>query len=206
MARRSRRASASKKAKQSSKKKILRIDVTHTAVVPRDPVVTFRVLTDGRGELTSMELKGLPAHVDRIEPLGHRGTGLPENELRVTLRNGMSFDYRETSRTPGKFFGSEMTNFTGRATLFVSRVVSEWSLTPRAVSGNAIGYTAVTWTIKFYPRSSTARWITRLWLSLHWRHVSAKAMLVNLQRVAQIDQPKVRGTAPTASATAVRVT
>jgi hypothetical protein len=196
MSRKSRHASASKKVKKS-KKKTLRLEITHSAVVPRDPVVTFRVLTDGRGELTSMELKGLPAHVARIEPLGHRGTGLSEKELRVTLRSGMSFDYRETSRTPGKIFGSEMTNFTGRAALFVSRVVSEWSLTPRAVSGNAIGYTAVTWTIKFYPRSSTARWITRLWLSLHWRHASAKAMLANLQRVAEIDQPKVRGNTPT---------
>lgn len=196
MASSSQHSSASKKAKNSQKKKILRLEITHGAVVPRNPVVTFRVLTVGRGELTSMEMEGLPAHIDRIEPLGDRGTGLPENVLRVTLRNGMSFDYRETSRTPGKFFGSEMTNFTGRATLFVSRVVSEWALTPRAVSGNAIGYTAVDWTIKFYPRSPAARWIIRLWLSLHWRHVSAKAMLVNLKRVGDIDQPKVRGTTP----------
>jgi hypothetical protein len=196
MSRKTRHASASKKVKKP-KKKILRLEVTHSAVVPRDPVVTFRVLTDGRGELASLELAGVPAKIARIEPLGHRGTGLSEKELRVTLRNGMSFDYRETSRTPGKFFTSQMTNFTGRGALYLNRVVSEWTLTPQAVSGNAIGFTAVTWTIKFYPRGSTARWIMRLWLSLHWRHVSAKGMLFNLKRVAEIEQPKVRGNTPT---------
>ena len=107
----------------------------------------------------------------------------------------MSFDYRETSRTPGKFFASQMSNFTGRGTVFLHRVVSEWTLTPLAVPGNAIGYTTVTWTIKFYPRSSTARWVMRMWLSLHWRHVSAKGMSANLKRVAEIDEPSIRGDA-----------
>jgi hypothetical protein len=140
-----------------------------------------------------MAMKGSPARATRIEPLEDPGTGSPKKAARVTLANGISFDYRETSRTPGKFFGSEMTNFTGRGNVFLNRVVSEWSLTPRTVSGNAIGYTAVTWTIKFYARSPAARWIMRLWLSLHWRHVSAKGMMINLKRVAEIEQPKIRG-------------
>jgi hypothetical protein len=193
MARRSRRAYASKKAKQSSKKKILRLEITHSAVVPRDPVVTFRVLTDGRGELTSLDLVGAPAKTARIDKVADRGETFTEKAARVTLTNGISFDYRETSRTPGKFFASHMSNFTGRGSVFLHRVVSEWALTPLAVPGNAIGYTTVTWTIKFYPRSSTARWIMRLWLSLHWRHVSAKGMRANLKRVAEIDGPSILG-------------
>jgi len=198
MSREARHASASSKAKKSqksqkSKKKTLRLEVTHTAVVPRDPVVTFRVLTDGRGELTSLDLVGAPAKTARIGKVADRGETFTENAARVTLTNGISFDYRETSRTPGKFFASQMSNFTGRGSVFLHRVVSEWTLTPRAVPGNAIGYTTVTWRIKFYPRSSTARWIMRMWLSLHWRHVSAKGMRANLKRVAEIDGPSIRG-------------
>jgi hypothetical protein len=37
----------------------------------------------------------------------------------------------------------------------------------------------------------------RLWLSLHWRHVSAKGMMINLKRVTDIDQPNIRGNTPT---------
>lgn len=194
MSREARHAAASTKAKKS-KKKTLRLEVTHSAVVPRDPVVTFRVLTDGRGELTSLDLVGAPAKVARIDKVADRGETFSEKAARVTLTNGISFDYRETSRTPGKFFASQMSNFTGRGTLFLHRVVSEWTLTPLAVPGNAIGYTTVTWTIKFYPRSSTARWVMRMWLSLHWRHVSAKGMSANLKRVAEIDEPSIRGDA-----------
>jgi hypothetical protein len=178
------------------KKKVLRLDVTHSAVVPRDPVVTFRVLTNGRGELSSLELVGVPAKIARIDKVADRGPTFTENSARVTLTNGMSFDYREVSRTPGSFFASQMSNFTGRRTSYLTRVVSEWSLTPRAAPGNAIGHTAVTWTIKFYPRSAGARWIMRLWLSLHWRHVSAKGMLATLERVDDIAQPTVRGATP----------
>jgi hypothetical protein len=194
MSREARHAAASTKAKKS-KKKTLRLEVTHTAVVPRDPVVTFRVLTDGRGELTSLELVGAPAKVARIDKVADRAETSTENAARVTLTNGISFDYRETSRTPGKFFASQMSNFTGRGTLFLHRVVSEWTLTPLAVPGNAIGFTTVTWRIKFYPRGSTARWIMRMWLSLHWRHVSARGMSANLKRVAEIDEPSIRGDA-----------
>jgi hypothetical protein len=197
MARNSRRTSASNMAKDLLKKRTLRLEITHSAVVPRDPVVTFRVLNDGRGDLTSLDLVGAPTKAAHIDKVADRGATFTENAARVTLTNGMSFDYRETSRTPGKFFASHMSNFTGRGTLFLNRVVSEWTLTPLAVPGNAIGYTTVTWTIKFYPRSSAARWIMRLWLSLHWRHVSAKGMLANLQRVADIDLPKIRGNTPT---------
>ena len=193
MARRHRRSSASKRAKNTKKKKVLRLEVTHTAVVPRDPVVTFRVLTDGRGELTSLDLVGAPAKVARLGKVADRGETFTENAARVTLTNGISFDYREVSSVPGKFFASQMSNFTGRGTLFLNRVVSEWTLTPLAVPGNAIGYTTVTWTIKFYPRSPLARWIMRQWLSLHWRHASAKGMSANLKRVAEIDEPSVRG-------------
>jgi len=193
----SRHASTSKRAKKSPKKKVLRLEVTHTAVVPRNPVVTFRVLTDGRGELTSLAPAGVLEKVAQIDKVAHGRPASSENVDRVTLRNGMSFDYRETSRTPGKFFSSEMSNFTGPGDLFLTRVVSQWTLTPHAVSGNAIGSTAVTWTIKFYPRGSTARWILRPWLSLHWRHASAKGMLINLKRVTDIDQPNIRGNTPT---------
>ena len=194
MSREARHAAASTKAKKSKKKKkTLRLEVKHTAVVPRDPVVTFRVLTDGRGELTSLDLVGSPAKVARIDKVADRAETFTENAARVTLTNGISFDYRETSRTPGKFFASQMSNFTGRGTLFLHRVVSEWTLTPRAVPGNAIGFTTVTWRIKFYPRGSTARWIMRMWLSLHWRHASAKGMSANLKRVAEIDEPSIRG-------------
>jgi hypothetical protein len=194
MSREARHAAASTKARKSKKKKkTLRLEVTHTAVVPRDPVVTFRVLTDGRGELTSLDLVGAPAKVARIDKVADRAETFTENAARVTLTNGISFDYRETSRTPGKFFASQMSNFTGRGTLFLHRVVSEWTLTPLAVPGNAIGFTTVTWRIKFYPRGSTARWIMRMWLSLHWRHASAKGMSANLKRVAEIDEPSVRG-------------
>ena len=192
MSREARHAAASTRAKKS-KKKTLRLEVTHSAVVPRNPVVTFRVLTDARGELTSLDLVGAPAKTARIDKVADRGKTFTENAARITLTNGLSFDYRETSRTPGKFFASQMSNFTGRGTLFLHRVVSEWTLTPLAVPGNAIGYTTVTWTIKFYPRSSTARWIMRMWLSLHWRHVSAKGMRANLKRVAEIDGPSIRG-------------
>jgi hypothetical protein len=192
MSREARHAAASTKAKKS-KKKTLRLEVTHSAVVPRDPVVTFRVLTDGRGELTSLDLVGAPAKTARIDKVADRGETFSEKAARVTLTNGISFDYRETSRTPGKFFASQMSNFTGRGTLFLHRVVSEWTLTPLAVPGNAIGYTTVTWTIKFYPRSPLARLIMRQWLSLHWRHVSARGMSANLKRVAEIDEPSVRG-------------
>ena len=197
MARKSRRSPASTDAKKPRKKKVLRLEVTHTAVVPRDPVVTFRVLTDGRGELTCLALAGVPAKVAHIDKVANGRSAPTEHVERVTLRNGISFDYRETSRTPGMFFRSEMTNFTGLGSVFLNRVVSEWSLTPRAVSGNAIGYTTVTWTIKFYARSPAARWIMRLWLSLHWRHVSAKGMMINLKRVTDIDQPNIRGNTPT---------
>jgi hypothetical protein len=197
MSREARHAAASTKAKKSKKskkkKKTLRLEVTHSAVVPRDPVVTFRVLTDGRGELTSLELVGAPAKVARIDKVADRGETFTENAARVTLTNGISFDYREVSSTPGKFFASQMSKFTGRGTLFLNRVVSEWTLTPLAVPGNAIGYTTVTWTIKFYPRSPLARWIMRQWLSLYWRHVSARGMSANLKRVAEIDEPSVRG-------------
>ena len=194
MSREARHAAASTKAKKSKKKnKTLRLEVRHIAVVPRDPVVTFRVLTDGRGELTSLDLVGAPAKTARIDKVADRGETFTEKAARVTLTNGISFDYRETSRAPGKFFGSQMSNFTGRGSVFLHRVVSEWALTPLAVPGNAIGYTTVTWTIKFYPRSSTARWIMRMWLSLHWRHVSAKGMRANLKRVAEIDGPSIRG-------------
>lgn len=184
---------ASKSAKKSAKTKSLRIDVTHTAVVPRDPVVTFRVLTDGRGELTSLDLVGAPATVAQIDKVADRGATFTENAARVTLSNGILFDYREISRSPGKFFAAQMSNFTGRGTLYLTRVVSEWTLTPRAVPGNAIGSTVVEWRIKFYPRSTVARWIMRIWLSVHWRDVSAKGMSANLQRVAEIDAPSVGG-------------
>jgi hypothetical protein len=185
MSREARHAAASTKVKKSKKKnKTLRLEVTHSAVVPRDPVVTFRVLTDGRGELTSLDLVGAPAKTARIDKVADRGETFTEKAARVTLTNGISFDYRETSRTPGNFFASQMNNFTGRGSVFLHRVVSEWALTPLAVPGNAIGWTTVTWTIKFYPRSSTARWIMRMWLSLHWRHVSAKGMRANLKRFA----------------------
>ncbi|MCF8541022.1 MAG: SRPBCC family protein [Aurantimicrobium sp.] len=205
MARNSRRAYASKKAKQSSKKKILRLEITHSAVVPRDPVVTFRALTDGRGELTSLDLVGAPTKAAHIDKVADRAETFTENAARVTLTNGISFDYRETSRTPGKFFSSQMSNFTGRGTLFLNRVVSEWTLTPLVVPGNAIGYTTVTWTIKFYPRSPLARWIMRMWLSLHWRHVSARGMSANLKRVVEIDEPSVSVAArPAVSAIAGR--
>jgi len=192
MSQKSRHASVSKKVRKP-KKKTLRLEITHSAIVPRDPVVTFRVLTDGRGELTFLDLVGSPAKIARIDKVADRGETFSEKAARVTLTNGISFDYRETSRTPGKFFASQMSNFTGRGTLFLNRVVSEWTFTPRAVPGNAIGYTTVTWTLKFYPRSSTARWIMRMWLSLHWRHVSAKGMRANLKRVAEIDGPSIRG-------------
>jgi hypothetical protein len=43
--------------------------------------------------------------------------------------------------------------------------------------------------------ASTARWVMRMWLSLHWRHVSAKGMSANLKRVAEIDEPSIRGDA-----------
>jgi hypothetical protein len=191
----SRRASVSIKTKKSKKKK-LRLEITHRAVVPRNPVETFRVLTEGRGELTTVDLAGAPAKIARIERVPDRGPTFSRIAARITLTNGISFDYREVSRTPGEFFSSQMSNFTGRGTLFLKRVVSEWTLTPRAVSGNAIGHTTVTWTIKFYPRSSAARWIMHAWLSLHWRHVSAKGMLATLKRVAEIDQPTVRGETP----------
>jgi hypothetical protein len=194
MSREARHAAASTKAtKSKKKKKTLRLEVTHSAVVPRDPVVTFRVLTDGRGELTSLDLVGAPSKVARIDKVADRGETFTENAARVTLTNGISFDYREVSSTPGKFFASQMSNFTGRGTLFLNRVVSEWTLTPLAVPGNAIGYTTVTWTIKFYPRSPLARWIMRQWLSLHWRHVSARGMSANLKRVAEIDGPSILG-------------
>jgi len=194
MSREARHTSASRKVtKSKKKKKTLRLEVTHTAVVPRDPVVTFRVLNDGRGELTSLDLVGAPAKVARIDKVADRAETFTENAARVTLTNGISFDYRETSRTPGEFFASQMSNFTGRGTLFLHRVVSEWTLTPLAVPGNAIGFTTVTWRIKFYPRGSTARWIMRMWLSLHWRHASAKGMSANLKRVAEIEGPSIRG-------------
>jgi hypothetical protein len=196
MARDSQRASVSIKTKSSKKKKTLRLEVTHRAVVPRNPVITFRVLTEGRGELTSLELAGVPAKIARIDKVPDRGPTFSEIAARITLTNGISFDYREVSRTPGEFFASQMSNFTGRGTLFLKRVVSEWTLTPRAVSGNAIGYTTVTWTTKFYPRNSTARWIVRVWLSLHWRDFSAKGMLAILKRVAELDQPAIRGETP----------
>ena len=196
MARNSRRTSASNMAKDLLKKRTLRLEITHSAVVPRDPVVTFRVLTDGRGELTSLDLVGVPAKIARIDQVADRGPTFTEKAARVTLTNGMSFDYREISRTPGSFFASQMSNFAGRRTIYLARVVSEWTLTPRAIPGNAIGNTTVTWTIKFYPRNASARWMMRLWLSLHWRHVSAKGMVATLKRVGDIAQPTVRGDAP----------
>jgi hypothetical protein len=142
-----------------------------------------------------LDLVGAPAKTARLDKVADRAETFTENAARVTLTNGISFDYRETSRTPGKFFSSQMSNFTDRGTLFLHRVVSEWTLTPLAVPGNAIGNTTVTWTIKFYPRSSTARWIMHLWLSVHWRHVSAKGMVATLKRVGDIAQPTVRGDA-----------
>jgi len=182
-------------AKDLLKKRTLRLEITHSAVVPRDPVVTFRVLTDGRGELSSLDLVGVPAKIARIDQVADRGPRFTEKAARVTLTNGMSFDYREISRTPGSFFASKMSNFAGGRTIYLTRVVSEWTLTPRAIPGNAIGNTTVTWTIKFYPRNASARWMMRLWLSLHWRHVSAKGMVATLKRVGDIAQPTVRGDA-----------
>lgn len=128
-----------------------------------------------------------------MDKVADRGATFTEKAARVTLTNGISFDYHEISRAPGKFFSAQMSNFTGRGTLYLTRVVSEWTLTPRAVPGNAIGSTAVEWRIMFYPRSTVARWIMRIWLSVHWRHVSAKGMRANLQRVVEIDEPSVGG-------------
>ena len=179
--------------RKAAKKKRLRLEIRHVAVIPKDPVVTFRVLTAGRHEMTNMTLIGLPARATLIKRVPDRGPGFSENAARVTLSNGISFIYRETARSPGKFFGAQLSEFTGFGTVFVDRVISEWSLTPRAMSGNAIGATEVQWTIKFYPRNIGARWIMHLWLSLHWRHVSADEMMTNMRRVVDADPAAVLG-------------
>ena len=193
MSRASHRASAARKAKKHRGKTPKRLEVLHTTVVPRDPVVTFRALTDGRGELESLSSIGYPAKATKIEPVAIGRPGGSEGGVTVTLSNGIRFDYWETSRRAGAHFTSRMTNFTGRGTYFLARVDSEWTLSPRQVPGNAIGATVVSWKVTFFPRTPMRGWVLRYWLKWHWRDASGRAMVSNLKRIGQIENPRVGG-------------
>ena len=192
MSRASRRASAARKAK-TQRKKPRRLEVRHTTVVPRDPVVTYRALTDGRGELESLSSIGYPVKATKIEPVAKGRPGASEGAVTVTLSNGIQFDYCETSRRTGAHFTSRMTDFTGRGTWFLERVDSEWTLTPRQVPGNAIGATVVSWKVTFFPRTQIRGFLLRYWLKWHWRDASGRAMVSNLKRIGQIENPHVGG-------------
>ena len=197
MSRASQRASAARKVKKTTRKNPKRLDVRHTTVVPRDPVVTFRALTDGRGELDSLSSIGYPAKATKIDPLPQGRPGASEGGVTVTLSNGIRFDYWETSRRTGAHFTSRMTNFTGRGTWFLERVDSEWTLSPRQVPGNAIGATAVSWKVTFFPRTRVRGLLLRYWLKWRWRDASGRAMVSNLKRIDQIEDPHVGGALPT---------
>jgi hypothetical protein len=193
MSRATQRNSASRKRKKSQRKGARRLEVRHSTVVPRDPVVTFRALTDGLGELESLSSIGYPAKATKIEPITPAQPGYAKRALRVTLSNGVSFDHWETSRKPGSHFSSTMTNFTGRGTYFLDKVDSQWSLTPRQVQGNAIGATVVTWKVSFFPRTPIRGWMLTFWLKWRWREASGRAMVANLKRIGDIEGPRVGG-------------
>ncbi len=179
-------------------RKAKRLEVHHSTVVPRDPVITFRALTAGRGELTSLSSIGYPAKATKIEPVAKSQPGATEG-VTVTLSSGTRFDW-EASHTTGTHFTSRMTNFTGRASFFLERVESEWTLTPRQVPGNVIGATVVTWKVRFFPRTPMRGWVFRHWLQWYYREASGRAMVLILKRIGEIEAPKVGEQKPSAIA------
>lgn len=189
-------------------KTTLKLKVSHTASVPRDPVATFRALSRDRGELTTLLTIGRPARaiqIDEIAPNknGPQGNARPNSRLHVSLSDGNSFDYEEISRTYGSSLHSRMHNFRGRSSLLLRQVDSRWELRPKSVPGNSLGHTAVTWTTTFHPRSALARHFLKMWLTYRWRKSSAEAMRANLARVVEFDRPLIGATPLRTSATAI---
>jgi hypothetical protein len=170
-------------------RKTLKLKISHTASVPRDPVTTFRVLSRDRGELTSLFSVGLPTRAIGIDEISPPSKGQENATLHVSLTRGNSFDYQEISRKFGSSLHSRMTNFRGPGSLLITQVDSRWELRPKSVPGNSLGHTAVVWTTTFRPRSVLARHALKMWLTYRWRKASAQAMRTNLLRVTEFEQP-----------------